>query len=79
MGKYAPLTNFLLSANQSKMTLTYSEIEKVIGFALPKSAYQYDRWWMNNDKTHTQSAAWGDAGYDVETVVLGNQITFVKK
>lgn len=39
MGKYDPLTNFLATTNKNMITLTYSEIEKVIGFELPKSSY----------------------------------------
>ena len=79
MGKYDPLTAYLSATNKSKITLTYSEIEKVVGFTLPKSSYSDGRWWMNNDKTHTQSAAWGNAGYEVESSKLGEYITFIKK
>ena len=79
MGKYDPLTNFLATTNKNKITLTYSEIEKVIGFELPKSSYSDNRWWLNNDKTHTQSAAWGNASYEVKFVDLGKHITFIKK
>ena len=53
--KYAPLCDYLESVKANKLTLTFNEIEKIIGANLPRSALIYPEWW-GNDWTHTQAA-----------------------
>jgi len=64
MSIYEPLEKFLLSSGQDYIRMTFSEIERILGFSLPKSAYIYNAWWANGG--HTQAYAWLDAGYKVE-------------
>lgn len=64
MGKYTPLTHWLSSQNFDKISLSFNEIEKIIGEKLPPSAYKHNRWWLN-DKNHAQGKSWIDAGYTV--------------
>jgi hypothetical protein len=72
MSKYDPLRDMLLriSPNISQKTLTFSEIEHILGFKLPGSAYDHRPWWANpsstNDHPHAQS--WLSAGWKVDTV-----------
>ena len=53
MTKYEPLTHYLEQQSGS-VTMTYSEIEKILGQQLPPSASEYQEWWGNDDETHPQ-------------------------
>lgn len=63
MGRYDPLNEYLRSASRDEFILSFSDIEKVLGFELPLSAYTYSAWWANGG--HSQAYAWLDAGYKV--------------
>jgi hypothetical protein len=57
--------------------LSFAEIERVLGFKLPKSAYEYEAWWSNNPTGHSHSRAWIEAGWRTEAVDLsGRKVTF---
>lgn len=62
MGKYMPLTQWLLKCSADSIKLSFSKLEEILGFELPDSAYVHDRWWMN-DVYHSQAQSWLDAGY----------------
>ena len=67
-----------LNANRNTLvSLSYSEIENILSAKLPTSAYKYKEWWDNN--SHVQSKSWRDAGYNVDTVFLGDKVIFVKE
>ncbi len=72
MSKYDPLRDMLLKIppNVSEKTLTFSEIERILGFRLPRSAYDHRPWWANpssaNDHPYAQS--WLSAGWKVDIV-----------
>jgi hypothetical protein len=65
MSKYAPLKHNLEARPREDTTLGFAEIEEILGFNLPRSAYQYDAWWSNEPSTHSQARAWADAGWQV--------------
>ena len=69
-GKYISLTKWLSECNKANVSLTFSEIESIIGSELPASAYRYAEWWSNHP-THSQANAWMQAGYNA---ALGNAI-----
>lgn len=74
MSKYDPLCDYLLECKTDKVTLTFSEIEKIIGSSLPPSAYKYREWWAN-DASHTQAAnGWLVAGCQTLEASLGFKI-----
>ena len=77
MGKYDPLFRYLNASRNTQVTLRYSEIENILSAKLPNSAYKYKQWWDNN--SHIQSKSWRDAGYNVDTVFLGDKVIFVKE
>jgi hypothetical protein len=57
--------------------LRFDEIERVLGFKLPKSAYDYEAWWSNNAVGHSHARAWLDAGWKTEDVDLAKrQVSF---
>jgi hypothetical protein len=71
MDKYLQLTKYLQDSKENKVTLTFSEVEYLIGSKLPESAYKRLSWW-GNDATHAQAIYWLDAGY--QTINLSTSI-----
>ena len=63
--RYAPLREWLLGQSSQELTMSFQEIEVIIGCALPGSADR-PQWWANTTKAHTnvQREAWRAAGYD---------------
>jgi len=72
MSKYEPLSRYL-EKRGATVTLSFTEIEKILGFALPPSARQYAAWWSNNAGSHVQANAWLEAGFKTEDVDLAGQ------
>jgi hypothetical protein len=46
LGKYDPLRDYFRTQARSDMTLSFREIEKIIGAPLPNNALRA-RWWAN--------------------------------
>ena len=70
-GKYTPLENYLrdLPTNQKEITLTFGQIEGILKFKLPSSAYEDERWWMREKEgNHVNLRAWANAGWKIESV-----------
>ena len=77
MSKYEPLPQFLTSRRADSVRLGFGEIEKVLGFKLPKSAYDYEAWWSNNAVGHSHARAWLTAGWQTESVdLVKRKVTF---
>jgi hypothetical protein len=78
-GKYAPLREYLAAATDEEMTLTFGEIEAVMGDVLPPSAHVSRSWWSSTvHAPHYDS--WYQAGWRVAAVDLRTQlVTFVRQ
>jgi DNA-binding XRE family transcriptional regulator len=77
--KYTPLFDHLRRAPQDELTLTFAEIEALLGEALPASARAQRGWWGNRSRGSPQAAAWMGAGYHVEGLDLdAERVTFRK-
>ncbi|MEM2309842.1 MAG: hypothetical protein QXV71_05005 [Candidatus Bathyarchaeia archaeon] len=64
---------------RDEATLSFAEIEDVIGDRLPKSAYENRGWW-NNVWGHPQSEAWLTVGWRVKEVNLeAKTVTFIRE
>jgi hypothetical protein len=74
MSKYKPLQEYLC---QVTVTLSYNEIEEILGFELPESAYTHEQWW-ENDSGHAQAKAWLNVGWKRKSVNLGKDVTFIQ-
>jgi len=67
MSKYAPLSRHLSASAGDEWRASFSELESVLGFALPKAARASRAWWINDpDKSH--SRAWAAHGWEVGDV-----------
>lgn len=79
--KYRELGNYLVKSNKETVTLTFTEIENIIGDSLPPSAYNHLAWWSNN-LDHSQAVAWLEVGYETDFVSDTQEvekIVFVKQ
>ncbi|MEK5023165.1 DUF7662 domain-containing protein [Paenibacillus sp. FSL M7-1046] len=77
VGKYVSLYRYLLSAEGKQVIMTIGQIEAILGFALPASASKYRPWWANT-LTNTQAKSWLQAGWEVDSVTLGEKTVFRK-
>lgn len=77
-GKYYKLKNYLIQSKKSVVMLSFSDIEEIIGFTLPSSAYKYRALWSNSE-SHPIALAWLNAGYLSDQVNIGEQTVVLKK
>jgi hypothetical protein len=78
--KYHPLFEHLLFSGQGQLTMTFAEIEAVLGAQLPPSASTRQEWWSNSPRGHSQAKAWMRASYETSQVDLeGGKVTFTLK
>lgn len=76
-GKYYPLEKYLSEIEAKKLQLSFAEIESILGFALPSSAYKYSEWWSNG--SHTHANAWLNSDRTVSEYKLGDYVVFTRK
>ena len=70
-GKYTPLENYLrdLPKNKREVTLGFKQIERILNAKLPSSAYEDQRWWVNEKEgNHVNTRSWSNAGWKVENL-----------
>ena len=73
--KYEPLTRLLAAARPLPVTITFTDLDALVG-GLPPSARTYPQWWGNRHEPSGQSSAWAEAGYVVAALRLGVDVTF---
>lgn len=76
--KYRYLTAYLRDSGLSPTRLSFGEIEKILGFTLPPSAYQYREFWANT-KSHSIALSWMCEGYRTTEVSLDDQYVVFEK
>ena len=78
-GKYRFLADFLHNHGGDSITMTFKQIEDLIGNPLPSSAYNHRAYWSNTD-THSISKVWMQAGYMTTYVnLLSRKVIFERK
>jgi hypothetical protein len=74
MSKYSKLTEHLVSWDSDDLTVSFEELEKILGFPLPRSAYSYPAWWANQaGEGHSQSSAWQSVGWRTGELDIANE------
>ena len=68
MSKYAELGQYLKKQRVERVSLTFSEIERITGVKLPPSARRHRPWWSNNPRNSVLTKVWLEAGYVSEQV-----------
>ena len=77
--KYEPLYDYLMKETRADFTLTFDEIEEILGFGLPRAAARAE-WWDNDTPEHPrhQAQAIHQAGYDSRRTADGTKVRFRK-
>jgi hypothetical protein len=79
MTKYDPLTRHLATRKVATVPMSFPELERLLGFALPPSARKHRAWWSNNPASSVVTKAWLAAGYQSRHVDLeAERLVFVK-
>lgn len=74
MKSYAHLKEHLRRQIKSTCSLTFDELEQLLGFGLPLKALIHHAWWSNEiDPEHPQNKAWLDVGWVVDEMHLVEQ------
>ena len=76
--KYRGLTEYLLSSNETRVTLSYSQIEEILGFTLPDTARKFKQSYWANTETHSYASSWLAVGYKTRVDVDSDTVTFIK-
>lgn len=74
MSKYSSLRDYLISSGRDVVLVSFSEIEHVIGEALPRSARVYRAWWSNHHHHVQARFGWLAAGYIVDWVDFEREV-----
>jgi hypothetical protein len=69
MAKYDPLVIYLKAQPFYRISMTFDEIERVVGFALPPAANAERAWWSDNAMT----SVWAKAGFRIEQVDMASR------
>jgi hypothetical protein len=65
--KYVPLADHLRRQSGPRHTMSFAEIEDLVGI-LPPSAHSWRAWWAN-DRSHVEAKdGWLAVGWEVESV-----------
>lgn len=74
MSKYTPLRRHLANESGPSVTMTFVEIDELVG-GLPDSARRYRAWWSNErDGSHVQAHAWMETGLRVARLDMAAQL-----
>lgn len=79
MSKYAPLATYLSKSGRETLSMSFAEIERIIGADLPPSAFKHRPWWSNNPSNSVITYAWLEAGYLTEQVDMAGQTLVFRK
>ena len=80
MSKYDPLTKHLTAQPPGvPTTLTFAQLEEILGFPLPHSAHSRPQWWANEtdpDTRHRHCLSWLTAGRKASPDLRRQVVTF---
>jgi hypothetical protein len=79
MSKFEPLTRYLGALSVRRCRMSFHQIERVLGFALPPSARKHRPWWSNNPHNSAMTKAWLAAGFRTEQVDMAAQTLVFSK
>lgn len=76
--KYRGLAEYLLQSNAKKVTLSYAQIEEILGFSLPDTARKFKQSYWANTETHSYASSWLAVGYKARVDAETDMVTFFK-
>ena len=75
--KYQKLNDYFSKATNSSITLTFEDIESILGFVLPDSARKHRAAWY--EAGHFMPKAWVENGYNIDSLDFRGQTVVFKK
>jgi len=76
--KFIELMKYFSKQQDNKITLTFSQIEKIIGFRLSDSARKHYVYWKPSPR-HTITRSWVENGYAEDEIDLKAEIITFRK
>ena len=78
MNKYDSLTSFLLGQPAGPITMTFRQVNALLGFCIPAPARKYQSWWANENQNtrHRQSRSWLNADRKASADLKHGVVTF---
>jgi len=76
MPNYEALTDFLLTKNETVVTVTLPELDRIVG-GLPASAHKHSAWWANSRRSHDHAKYWLDAHRQAKPDFNAGRVRFV--
>jgi len=68
MSKYAPLGSYLRDQRFDRVPMSFADVERIVGFKLPKKSQIHRAWWSNNPGNNAMTKIWMDADFRTEQV-----------
>jgi hypothetical protein len=80
VAKYDRLSQWLTSLPTDEVSVSFAQLEEVLGFTLPESARTWMSWWENERlPVRSQCKAWARAGFQTQKLNLERQtVVFAK-
>ncbi|WP_443673247.1 DUF7662 domain-containing protein [Micromonospora vinacea] len=75
MAKYDGLHEHL-RRRSGDVEMSFEEVSDLVPGGLPSSAHRYSAWWSNDDRTHSQSRSWSDAGFSAHPDIARQRVHF---
>lgn len=80
MSKYAPLGEYLERQQGDQVRLSFGQLENLLGFRLPKSAYSQRAWWSNNPDNNVMTKVWRRARFLTKSVDMDkHMVVFMRQ
>lgn len=76
--KYRKLADYLRASNEARVTLSYSQLEEILGFTLPDTARRFKASFWANTKTHSYASSWMAVGYKTQIDPHSDKVAFIK-
>jgi hypothetical protein len=79
MAQYDPLREFLNADAVLPLTLSFKQVERILGFSLPATATSRPQWWGNENPQmtqHSHSRAWTELGLKATADLAMRRVTF---
>lgn len=68
-----PLYKWLCASSEQRISVTFEQIESIVGIKLPHTARKNTAWWANEKhfpSHHVHCRAWLDAGFHTENMSI---------
>lgn len=69
-----------VASELAEHTMTFADLERILGGPLPDSAYTFRQWWANqaNSDYRRQARSWLDAGFEIGSVKLDRATGWIR-